>query len=129
MFQNFHEYTVKLYRKKFLTSLVPAAKAFDAYFGPQPIRQADTFYAVVQWLTHAHDEIYQASPEFQSRWPEWYNEISEKTAKYGKMKDKSSLRLAISGRAAQKRMEMMDSRLRAFDQAIRESFAETAEEC
>ncbi|KAH8198987.1 hypothetical protein TruAng_006864 [Truncatella angustata] len=125
-FGNFHDFTIMLYTRKFLESLMPAAKAFDAYFGPLPVQEDVTFYAVTGWLTRAHEDIYQASSEFQAQWPVWYKLVSEKTAIYGRNKDQHSMRLAISGRAAQKRMEMSDLRLAAFDRAIREGLIEAA---
>jgi hypothetical protein len=124
IFRNLHEFAVMLHTKRLSSSLVPAAKSFDAYFGPKPVREAETFYAVTRWLTCAHEEIYQASPDFQKHWASWYMELCRSTAAYGKKNDKESLRLAISGRAAQKRMEVLDPRIAAFDKAVREGLQE-----
>ncbi|KAK9791658.1 hypothetical protein SCARD494_07447 [Seiridium cardinale] len=125
-FNQLHDFSIKLYTKKLLSSLVPITKAFDAYFGAQPIREAVTFYVVTRWLTCAHGDIYQASSEFQIRWPSWYSLICQQTAEYGKEQDRESMRLAISGRAAQKRMEVEDEKLAAFDKAIRQGLDEAA---
>lgn len=128
MFQNFHDFATTLYKKGHMTSLMPACKALDSYFGQQPLRNALTFHVVTRWLIYGYKDIYEADQGFQSRWPYWYSVICQETAGYGKKDDKESTRLEISGRVAQKRMEDMSGQLRDFDISVRKAMEEAANE-
>ncbi|KAI0120980.1 hypothetical protein BJ170DRAFT_645821 [Xylariales sp. AK1849] len=125
MFKNFHEFAIRLYRGKYLRSMLPAKKVIEATFGLEPIRNVESFFAATQWLTYAQKDVYDSNPDCNTHWSAWYKELCERTAEYGKVKDTEARRLSISGRTAQKGMETMDANLLAFDQAIRQGIEES----
>ncbi|KAI1866691.1 uncharacterized protein JN550_007544 [Neoarthrinium moseri] len=115
MTANLHDFAVRLYNKKLLTTLVPASTAIEAYFGPTPVRNSDTFLAATRWLTCAHDKIYHYDDQYKALWSSWYSVIQQESTRYRSQNGKEALRLGISGRTAQKVMETMDSSLLAHD--------------
>jgi hypothetical protein len=119
MFRNFHDFAIRLYRKRLITVTQPAQKAINAYFGESQTCNDETFSAVTQWFTYAYAALYSCDVEYKSHWREWYKGICKRTAQYGKEDGLYSMKLNISGRTAQKGMETVDKNLIAFDQAIR----------
>lgn len=105
IFQNLQTFASKLYARNLLTNLAPAALALDVYFGPTPMRRAETFLVVTDWLIRANKELHRDNEVFDAKWPEWYGIICLYTAEYGRNRDKASVRLSTSGRAAARRME------------------------